>query len=75
MKTYALKYKNSYYQFTQNKKDLDIYKNNKITNIVELEIIKTRMKYRNDETNTEMFHYIKGLEFSYNIMKQIGIYK
>ena len=40
MKTYALKYKNSYYQFTQNKKDLDIYKNNKITNIVELEIIK-----------------------------------
>jgi hypothetical protein len=40
MKIYALKYKNSYYQFTQNKKDLDIYRNNKITNIVELECIK-----------------------------------
>ena len=39
LKTYALEYKNFYYQFTQNKKDLDIYKNNKITNIVELEII------------------------------------
>ena len=41
----------------------------------EIKIIKTRMKYINNETNTDMFHYIKGLEFSYNIMKQIGIYK
>jgi hypothetical protein len=40
LKTYAIEYKNSYYQFTQNRKDLDTYKNNKITNIVELEIIK-----------------------------------
>ena len=40
MKTYSLKYKNQYYQFTQNRKDLDTYKNNKISKIVELEIIK-----------------------------------
>ena len=40
LKTYALEYKNQYYQFTQNKNDLDIYKSNKITSIVELEIIK-----------------------------------
>jgi hypothetical protein len=40
LKTYALEYKNQYYQFTQNKKDLDTYKNNKISKIVELEIIK-----------------------------------
>lgn len=40
MKTYALKYKNHYYQFTQNKSKLDVYKHNKITSIVELKIIK-----------------------------------
>ena len=40
MKTFALKYKNQYYMFTQNKSDLDVYKNNKMTSIVELEIIK-----------------------------------
>ena len=36
MKLYALKYKASLNLFTKNLKDLDIYKNNRITSIVKL---------------------------------------